>query len=579
MSPHIIDYRKAETFDDVADYLGLRPEVLERAIAAGRAPDAKPVLYVRHRIPKRRPGEVRVVWDVINPQIRDTHRAFSWRFEDFARDVLSNFPHRTAYGYVRKRGIRDNAAQHIGARRLLRCDLKDFFSTITLERLLGRFLEIGIQHAAARVLAEFATIEGKLALGLNASPVLANFVCVSLDNKLESLASKCNCRYTRYADDIAISGDDIPSKPALVEIIEGEGFRLSQGKTRVSKFGQAHFVTGLSISDPQAPRVPRTFKRRLRQELYYCTKFGIRGHLTRADADRSYQKGVNRLDGSVRFLKYIEPTIGKRLRATWVAAMAAESASVSYRPVFDRANTKATFLLDETEFHLDGKHHLAVGCVTTEQTDVVRQHVVQTLRQHLIDPFSAGRKDSLTKRGLHFAEAPEDLRSQYIVFLRYLPFRAYIAFGQLHERTTYEDLYTRLLEALLVQRFKSHDRGVVEIRAEENGQVSSASLNRVITGLYENLERRNERRPVVRPVCFVLSKAVEPSFSLVDALLWIFGRTFGAKEGANDLDYLRFERLRDKYRHIINVDTSEMFSRRHPIEIRRRRGVEREALP
>src|SRR5258708_3619768 len=98
MSPHIIDYRKAETFDAVQELLGLRPTLLERAIAASRSPDEQPTLYIRHRIPKRRPGQFRIVWDVESPQIRDAHRAFAWRFEDFAKDVVSNFPHPAAYG-------------------------------------------------------------------------------------------------------------------------------------------------------------------------------------------------------------------------------------------------------------------------------------------------------------------------------------------------------------------------------------------------------------------------------------------------------------------------------------------------
>ncbi len=145
--------------------LGITATLLEDVIAAGRAPENHSSIYIRHRIPKRRgTGQFRVVWDVASPQIRDAHRAFAWRFEDFARDALSNFPHPASYGYVRKRNIRDNAAQHVGAKKLLRCDLRDFFDTITIDRLFGRFLQIGLQPVAARALAGFCTIEGKLAL-------------------------------------------------------------------------------------------------------------------------------------------------------------------------------------------------------------------------------------------------------------------------------------------------------------------------------------------------------------------------------------------------------------------------------
>jgi hypothetical protein len=132
-------------------------------------------------------------------------------------------------------------------------------------------------------------------------------------------------------------------------------------------------------------------------------------------------------------------------------------------------------------------------------------------------------------------------------------------------------LYTRLLGSLLLQRFKSYDRSTVKIHVEQNGEVSVAQVNELVVGLYGDLERRNERRPIVLPECALQTKQEEPAFSsLPDALLWIFHRTFGAKEGAGELDFLPFERLRDKYRHVVNADSEEMFSRRHPVEIRRR---------
>ena len=63
----------------------------------------------------------------------------------------------------------------------------------------------------------------------------------------------------------------------------------------------------------------------------------------------------------------------------------------------------------------------------------------------------------------------------------------------------------------------------------------------------------------------VHSKKEELAFSVPDALLGIFCRYFGPTETEN-LAVLRFERLRDKYRHIANRDTGEFFYRRHPIE-------------
>lgn len=568
MPPHIVDFRQPESFSEVAQFLGLKVKALREAIAAGAAPSNRPLLYIRHQIPKKNAanGQFRTVWDVADTHLRDTHRAFAWKFADFAKSVVPGFPHPAAYGYVRGQGIKKNAAQHRGAARLLRCDLRDFFPTISKHRLIGRFIQVGIRPAAADVLAAFATIEEKLALGLNASPMLANLVCLDLDLKLDALAKEHGCKYTRYADDIAISGDTLPLVAKVADAIDSEGFSLATSKVRVTKLGQAHYVTGLSISDPNGPHVPRSFKRKLRQELYYCRRFGIRGHLARLDADRSYQKGINRIDGTVRYVASIESRKAEEMRRQWNEMLAGESAKVSYAPVHDRVGADATFLIDETEFERDGKRFLALACVTTQRLDFIRLHAEEHLRQHLVDPYSSRNKKKLKQKGLHFTDATESLRDAYVVLLPLMPFRAYIAFGELRGESSYASLYMRLFSSLMPRRFKGHDRGTVTVRCEVNPRISLSELTQRVDAIYSELETHNERRPIVRPTCDVKGKLEEPAFSLPDALLWIFAQTFSAKVARN-IDYLRFERLRDKYRHIVNIDTRELFSRRHPIEV------------
>jgi hypothetical protein len=117
-------------------------------------------------------------------------------------------------------------------------------------------------------------------------------------------------------------------------------------------------------------------------------------------------------------------------------------------------------------------------------------------------------------------------------------------------------------------RLRSYDRSRVTILVEENPSIPESEVTHVASAIYADLQKRNERRPVVPPTCTVKSKVDEAAFSLPDCLLLVFARAFAA-ENTSDTDYKRFERLRDKFRHIINVDTGETFSRRHPIEMRR----------
>lgn len=40
---------------------------------------------------------------------------------------------------------------------------------------------------------------------------------------------------------------------------------------------------GVHVSDYERPHVPRRYKQRLRQDLYYSERFGLKEHLERAD--------------------------------------------------------------------------------------------------------------------------------------------------------------------------------------------------------------------------------------------------------------------------------------------------------
>jgi RNA-directed DNA polymerase len=568
MPPFNIDFRIPGSQEEISSYLGLSPDDLAAAIAAGINPDSEQDLYTRHRLPKknRRPGQFRVVWDVNDTNLRDAHRSFARRFEIFARQYIQGFPHSCTYGYVRGRNIKENASRHVGKKVIFRCDLENYFPSIGIDRLATRLKEIGLKEEAAAAIAKFTTIEGALALGLNASPLLSNIVSLNLDTKLSEFARHHGYVYTRYADDITISGDTRPDQKTIFEIIESEGFRVSPHKTRVTKLGQAHYVTGLSVSDHKAPHVPRDFKRRLRQELYYANKFGIENHLAKIAQEVPIQRWINRIDGSIRFVGSVEPLIGRQLQATWSSILEVGSAHVSYEPLKDPRSTSVTFVIDETTFKRDDKEYLAIGCATVEQIQKIRTLTEATLRSHLVDPFSGGKKPPLERNGLHFSDAPESLRTSYSQLLAYLPFRSYIAFAELPSSADYETTYIRLLKSLLPRRFMAHDSRLVTVIFEQNPSVSPKAMCGVVAMVYAELELKNDRRPSAAPVCEVKGKLDEMAFSLPDALLWIFRSTFDAAD-IKELNYMRFERLRDKYRHIINLDTGDVFSRRHPIEL------------
>lgn len=279
-----IDLRIADNAERLATALGVPPDLFSASFLLQKID-----IYLQHNIPKRshhRSSERRIVWEAIEPFDR-FHKTIARRLNVYLLTHVHGFPHSAAFGYVRGRSTRANAAVHAGRKLLLRADIKNFFPSITTSMVKLALARTGIPEIPSTLLADFVTLDGHLPLGIHSSPTLANLICLDLDIELDALAKSKDCRYTRYADDISISGNSqLPEKKDIQTILERHEFTLSDRKFRISKRGQAHYVTGLSISDT-TPHAPSKMKRRVRQELHFIRKFGFNEHFYKTREPRS----------------------------------------------------------------------------------------------------------------------------------------------------------------------------------------------------------------------------------------------------------------------------------------------------
>lgn len=564
--PYSIDFRQPANTEELAPYLGLKPERLMKIVSSIDRRE----FYHHHRIPKKSPnrgGEFRDVWEtgvLKHLDLVDVHKAFARRFELFLRLVVPEFPHKAAFGYVRNRGTFENASNHAGARLLLRADIHNFFPSVSASRLVDSFRKAGMKDDAAAALAKFATIDDKLPLGLNASPLLANLVCMELDDALQNLADGRGCRYSRYADDIAISGKSVPDRAEIEGALVAHGFSLNKRKFRVTKRGQAHFVTGLSISEKSGPRAPKAMKRRLRQELYYAEKFGVADHIDRLNQDPTVQSGINRLDGTVNYVRHIEKENGARFRSAWRKIVERDDAVPSYETRNERSGRFVRCYVDESEIAFQNRRFLAIGLAFTEDPGAIETSTLAVLRDfQVLDPFYAGDKKALAHNGIHFTDAHFELRAAYVKVLEILSFRAYLAFSELKPSDDYETKYLLLLQSLLTRRLIYYDGAAMEIIFEQNSKVKPQKLVEVVEMTYAELEAKNSRRPLASPDLATASKVDHPGFSVPDFLLAIFFRYAQSNEKpAEQLRIHQFERLRDKYRTIVDADTGIEYGRR-----------------
>ena len=112
-------------------------------------------------------------------------------------------------------------------------------------------IDLGV-HPMWPALYEALYLQAPLAQGLITSPILADCLMVSADRRIGTMCSRSGLVYTRYVDDITLSGS-YPivsgSFPKLVrEIIGSCGFKLNTSKDDDGRLSDGKCITKLRIN-------------------------------------------------------------------------------------------------------------------------------------------------------------------------------------------------------------------------------------------------------------------------------------------------------------------------------------------
>lgn len=213
-----------------------------------------------------------------------------------------------AHGFVPNKSIVTNASVHIGQELVLGIDIKDFFPRIHLHKVEMLFKRIGYNKYIAHHLGELCTFNDVLPQGAPTSPMISNLIARSMDDKLSKLCEEKKFKYSRYADDITISGGrDIPGHKSLIfHMIEDEGFSINKEKVRITGRGSSQRVTGLVVNDKVT--LGREKKKRLRAIVHNIAK---NGPLAENRNNDPFFK--ERIFGHLAFANIVEPDFADSL--------------------------------------------------------------------------------------------------------------------------------------------------------------------------------------------------------------------------------------------------------------------------
>jgi len=228
------------------------------------------------------------------------------RLKEIQANILNNIlynykVHKNAFGFVPTQSIIKNARKHVKSELVLKLDIRNFFGTITSNRVQGLYDKLDIIKDISYQLTELCTFNNCLPQGAPTSPYLSNLICFKLDKRFTGLAKQHNLEYSRYADDITLSGKKISKKVVnnAEKIIREEGFFVARDKTQFLSKANRQAVTGIIVNEKLS--LGRKKYHQLKSIIYNCGKKGISSQ--NIENHRNFKK---HLLGKISILKNLD---------------------------------------------------------------------------------------------------------------------------------------------------------------------------------------------------------------------------------------------------------------------------------
>jgi hypothetical protein len=321
----------------LATWLGLRPAELdwfadcpghEATVPAG------PLRHYTYRWLSKAANKWRLL-EMPKPRLKALQRRI-------LRDILDHIPpHAAVHGYRPGCSIATFAAPHCGHRLVLRFDLRHFFPSVRRSRVHAVFATAGYPLEVARLLTglctnvvpedAWPTLPGAggravswqerqryrcphLPQGAPTSPALANLCAYRLDCRLHGLAGAVGAAYTRYADDLAFSGDAELERSArrfqveVARIALEEGFEVHTRKSRFMRQGVRQQLVGVVVN--AHPNVLRRDYDCLKAILHNCIRHGPASQNRQGHTDFR-----GHLLGRIAHVAMLNAARGRRLRS------------------------------------------------------------------------------------------------------------------------------------------------------------------------------------------------------------------------------------------------------------------------
>ncbi len=210
-----------------------------------------------------------------------------------------------AKAYKKNTSLVDNANIHKGYKYILKLDIKNFFNSVSYVDIYNIFQEYGFSSSLCGLLSHLVTYDDYLPQGAPTSPYLSNLLLRDFDYLVGKWCTKNNINYTRYSDDLTFSMNEYNKD--IIRFIRKNLYKynleINNDKVCVIKNSNKQKITGIVVNDKI--QVDIKYRKKIRQELYYINKYGLKGHMNRLNITNK-TKYLESLLGRINFVLSVD---------------------------------------------------------------------------------------------------------------------------------------------------------------------------------------------------------------------------------------------------------------------------------
>ena len=207
--------------------------------------------------------------------------------------------------YCKGKTIIDNSKKHCNKNIILKLDVKSFFDNISFSNVYKIYKSFGFSTRICGLLSYLTTYNDFLPQGAPTSAYLSNLIMKEFDEEIYKWCLERSINYTRYSDDMTFSMD-IYNKD-IIRFVRTQlyklGLELNNEKICVINKSAQQKITGIVVN--QKVQTDVSYRKKIRQEIYYINKYGLESHLSKLGVDNK-NKYINSLKGRINFVLQID---------------------------------------------------------------------------------------------------------------------------------------------------------------------------------------------------------------------------------------------------------------------------------